>query len=50
MTAELEIAKKLVSPELAGISEIKPLLNPVVVRKVKAYSWPMLEGSLHTTG
>ncbi len=44
MTADLEIAKKSVPPELAGISEIKPLLNPVVVRKVKTYSWSMLEG------
>ena len=42
LTADLEIAKKSIPPELTGIAEVKPLLNPVVIRKVKTYAWAML--------
>lgn len=40
--ADLEIAKKSIPSVLAGSVEIKPMLNPVVIRKVKTYSWDML--------
>lgn len=40
--ADFEIAKKSVPSVLAGSVEIKPMLNPVVIRKVKSYSWDML--------
>lgn len=42
MVADLEIAKKSLPPELADIAEIKPMLNPVVIRKAKTYAWKML--------
>ena len=42
MVADLEIAKRSIPPELAGMAEIRPMLNPVVIRKVKTYSWSML--------
>lgn len=42
LTADLEITKKSIPPELVGIVEVKPLLNPVVIRKVKTYAWAML--------
>lgn len=40
--AEMEIAKKKIPAVLAGVTELKPLLNPVVIRKVQSYSWDML--------
>lgn len=40
--ADLEIAKKTVPAPLAESIEIKPMLNPIVVRRVKTYSWKML--------
>jgi len=42
--ADKEIAKKAVPPELKDYAEVKPLLNPVVVRRVKSYSREMLVG------
>lgn len=42
LVAEIEIAKKSIPPELIGIAEVKPMLNPVIIRKVKTYSWNML--------
>lgn len=44
LTADLELAKKSIPEELKGIAEIRPVLNPVVIRKVKSYDWKMLEG------
>lgn len=40
--ADLEIAKKSVLTAFAESIEIKPMLNPVVIRRVKTYSWKML--------
>lgn len=42
--ADLEIAKKSIPSELAGIAEIRPMLNPVIITKVESYSWEMMEG------
>ena len=39
IVADREIAQKSIPPELAGMAEIKPMLNPVVIRKVHSYSW-----------
>lgn len=44
LTADLELAKKSIPEELREKVEIKPMLNPVVIRKVKSYDWKMLEG------
>lgn len=44
LVADLEIAKKSIPLELRGIAEIKPLLNPVVIRTIENYSKEMLEG------
>lgn len=44
LVADLEIAKRSISPELRDIAEIRPMLNPVIVRKVSDYEWKMLEG------
>ena len=44
LTADLELAKNSVPKELRERAEIRPMLNPVVVRKVKSYDWKMLEG------
>jgi hypothetical protein len=41
--ADLEIAKKSIPPEVAGMVEIKPMLNPVIIRKIKTYTCKMLE-------
>lgn len=40
--ADLEIAKKSILTPLAESVEIKPMLNPVVIRRVKTYSRKML--------
>lgn len=45
--ADIELAKKSIPPELQGIAEIKPVLNPIVIRKVKSYKREMLEGFVH---
>lgn len=42
LTADLEIAKKSIPPELVNVAETKPMLNPVIIRKVKSYAWKML--------
>ena len=42
MVADLKIAKKSIPPELENIAQIKPMLNPVVIRKTKSYSVSML--------
>ena len=39
--ADLEMAKKSIPSEMVGSVEIKPMLNPVVIRKVKTYTWKM---------
>lgn len=44
IVADMEIAKKSIPPELKGYAEIKPLLNPVIIRKVKTYSREILAG------
>lgn len=44
LTADLELAKKSIPDELKGLAEIRPMLNPVVIRKVKSYDRKMLEG------
>lgn len=44
LVADLETAKKSIPPELAGMVEVKPMLNPVVIHKVKNYNREMLEG------
>lgn len=41
--ADMEIATKSIPDELKG-AFIKPILNPVVIRKVESYSIDMLEG------
>lgn len=45
--ADIELAKRSIPPELQGIAEIKPMLNPIVIRKVKSYKREMLEGFVH---
>lgn len=47
LVADLELAKRSIPPELQGIAEIKPMLSPVVVPKVKSYRREMLEGFVH---
>lgn len=42
--ADLEIAKKSLPQELAGIAEVRPILNPVFISKIESYSKDMLEG------
>lgn len=44
LVADLEIAKSTIPPELREIAEIRPMLNPVIIRKVSNYEWKMLEG------
>ena len=44
LVSDLEIARNSIPSELLGLVEIKPMLNPVVIRKVKSYSKDMLEG------
>ena len=44
LTADLELAKNSVPEELRERVEIRPMLNPVIIRKVKSYDWKMLEG------
>ena len=41
LVAGLEMAKKSIPSEMVGSVEIKPMLNPVVIRKVKTYTWKM---------
>ena len=41
LVADLEMAKKSIPSEMGGSVEIKPMLNPVVIRKVKTYTWKM---------
>ena len=41
LVADLEMAKKSIPFEMVGSVEIKPMLNPVVIRKVKTYTWKM---------
>ena len=41
LVADLEMAKKSIPSEMVGSVEIKPMLNPVVIRKVKTYTWKM---------
>lgn len=43
LTADLELAKNSVPDELRESVEIRPMLNPVIIRKVKSYDWKMLE-------
>ena len=38
LVADLEMAKKSIPSEMVGSVEIKPMLNPVVIRKVKTYT------------
>lgn len=47
LVAELENAKKSISAEFAGIAEIKPVLNPVIIPRVKDYSRNMLESFIN---
>lgn len=44
LTADLELAKNSVPEELRESVEIRPMFNPVIIRKVKSYDWKMLEG------
>lgn len=44
LVADLEIAKRSIPPELRDVAEIRPMINPVIIRKVKDYEWKMLEG------
>lgn len=44
MVADLEIARKSIPEELSGIAEVKPMLNPVIIKKIKSYSREMVEG------
>lgn len=44
LVADLEIAKRSIPHELRDIAEIRPMLNPVIIRKVNDYEWKMLEG------
>lgn len=44
LVADIEIAKKSISPEFKDIAEIRPLLNPVIIHNVVNYEWSMLEG------
>lgn len=43
LVADLEVAKKSIPPELRNIAEIKPMLNPVVIRKYTSYERGTLE-------
>lgn len=43
LVADLEIAKRSIPPELRNIAEIRPMLNPVIIQKVKDYEWKMLK-------
>ena len=47
LVADLENAKKSIPPELVGIAEIHPMLNPVIITRPKSYSRSMLEGFVH---
>ena len=47
LVADLENAKKSIPPELVGIAEIHPMLNPVIITRPKSYSISMLEGFVH---
>lgn len=47
LVADLEHAKKTIPSELVGIAEIHPMLNPVIIRRPKSYSRPMLEEFIH---
>lgn len=38
LTADLELAKNSVPEELRESVEIRPMLNPVIIRKVKSYA------------
>jgi len=50
LVAELENAKRSIPPALVGVAEIKPVLNPVIVNKVKSYSRSMLSSFIsHNT-
>lgn len=44
LVADLEIAKRSILPEFAEMAEIKPLLNPVIIRRIESYSRKTLEG------
>lgn len=44
LVADLEIAKRSIPPELRDVAEIRPMINPVIIKKVKNYEWKMLEG------
>lgn len=44
LVADMELAKKSIPKEFKDNAEIKPMLNPVVIYKVKSYDWKMLEG------
>lgn len=44
LVADLEIAKRSIPPELRDSAEIRPMLNPVIIRKTRDYEWKMLEG------
>ena len=43
LVADLELAKKSIPDDLRGIAEIKPMLNPVIIKKIKTYSRKMVE-------
>lgn len=43
LVAELEVTKKSIPPELEGMVDIKPMLNPIVIDKVVSYSKEYLE-------
>lgn len=44
IVADLEIAKKSIPKELEGQAEIRPMLNPVFITKIEAYSKDLLAG------
>lgn len=44
LVADFENAKRLLPAEFADVAELKPLLNPVVIRKIQSYSWDMVSG------
>ena len=43
LVAEREVAKKSIPPELTGMVDFKPMLNPVVINKVTSYSKEFLQ-------
>ena len=50
MVAEREITMRSIPPEIAGMVEIKPQLNPVIIRKITSYPWDHLASFvLHNT-